>query len=106
MLAVVILLMAALGLALASACEAARPPEASHAVEDRWVLIWHDEFEGPAGSPVDPHKWTPQIGDGSAQNLPGWGNREWQYYTSEPENLTLDGQGHLAIKARQATDSH
>lgn len=67
----------------------------------RWVLIWSDEFHGNAGAAPDPQKWTPQIGDGSEDSLPGWGNRERQYYTAEPENLALDGRGHLAITARE-----
>lgn len=69
-----------------------------------WVLVWHDEFDGPAGSPPDPAYWTAQIGDGSQDALPGWGNRERQYYTDRPENLALDGKGHLTIVAREVDD--
>ena len=59
-----------------------------------WNLIWSDEFEGEAGTPVDSSKWTHERG-GS-----GWGNNERQFYTDLPENASLDGNGNLAIVAR------
>lgn len=80
------------------------PARAAQAAQGAWRLVWHDEFDGPAGSPPDPASWTAQIGDGSLEGLPGWGNRERQYYTDRPENLALDGQGHLAIVAREVQD--
>lgn len=61
-----------------------------------WALVWHDEFDGPAGSPPDPTFWNFDIGGH------GWGNREWQFYTDRPENAALDGRGHLVITARPA----
>ena len=64
-----------------------------------WELAWSDEFEGPAGSPPDPGVWTPEIGDGTANGIPGWGNAERQTYTDDPANLALDGDGHLVIRA-------
>jgi beta-glucanase (GH16 family) len=57
--------------------------------------LWADEFDGPAGTAPDPTRWTPEIGAG------GWGNGELQYYTDRPENVALDGDGHLAITARR-----
>lgn len=60
-----------------------------------WPLIWEDDFEGAAGASPDPARWTCQTG-GS-----GWGNEEWQYYTSRPENVALDGSSALVITARQ-----
>lgn len=60
-----------------------------------WSLIWQDEFDGEAGAPPDPARWTCEIG-GS-----GWGNDEWQYYTARPENAALDGNSALVITARQ-----
>ena len=64
-----------------------------------WELAWSDEFEGPAGSPPDPAVWRPEIGDGTAHGIPGWGNAERQTYTADPANLSLDGDGHLVIRA-------
>jgi beta-glucanase (GH16 family) len=64
-----------------------------------WALAWSDEFDGPAGSLPDPSVWRPEIGDGTANGIPGWGNNERQAYTDDPANLSLDGDGHLLIRA-------
>ena len=64
-----------------------------------WELVWSDEFDGPAGALPDPSVWTPEIGDGTANGIPGWGNAERQTYTNDPANLSLDGDGHLVIRA-------
>ncbi len=53
-----------------------------------WVLQWSDEFDG---SSVNTSKWDYDIG-GS-----GWGNNELQYYTSRPENASVQN-GELTIK--------
>jgi beta-glucanase (GH16 family) len=67
-----------------------------------WITSREDTFDGPAGSPPDPSIWTPEIGDGTAQGIPGWGNAELQTYTDDPANASLDGHGRLAIVAREA----
>jgi beta-glucanase (GH16 family) len=59
-----------------------------------WTLAWSDEFDGAAGASVDGSKWVAEIGGH------GWGNQERQYYTARPENVSLDGSGHLVITAR------
>ena len=64
----------------------APPPE--------WTLAWSDEFDGPAGAPVDGAKWVADTGG------QGWGNQERQYYTTRTENVALDGGGRLVITAR------
>jgi beta-glucanase (GH16 family) len=70
-----------------------------------WELVWQDEFDGGAGQPVDSSRWSPEIGDGTAQGIPGWGNNEREYYTGSPDNASLDGAGHLLISVRQADGS-
>jgi len=60
----------------------------------RWELVWSDEFEGAAGSAPDPAKWDYDIGT-------DWGNAQLEYDTDRPENVSLDGAGHLAITARE-----
>ncbi len=55
---------------------------------------WQDEFEGPAGQLPDPAKWSFDIGT-------NWGNAQLEYDTNRPENVSLDGEGHLAITARK-----
>lgn len=58
-------------------------------------VLLHEDFNGPAGSMPDPKVWTAETGGG------GWGNEEGQTYTARPENVQLDGQGHLVIIARR-----
>jgi beta-glucanase (GH16 family) len=68
-----------------------------------WKLVWHDEFDGDS---VDTSKWDFDIGNGfyDYKNhawIPGWGNEELQYYTHEPENVTV-GDSCLRIRAVKA----
>ena len=56
-------------------------------------LLWADDFNGPAGMPPDPSKWTLRQGGAWA------GGVELQAYTKRPENVAYDGQGHLRIVA-------
>jgi beta-glucanase (GH16 family) len=58
------------------------------------TLVWHDEFDGAAGSAPDASKWTYDVGG------TGWGNQELEYYTNRASNVALDGNGHLAIVAQ------
>jgi beta-glucanase (GH16 family) len=58
------------------------------------VLTWQDEFDGPAGQPPDSSKWGYDIGT-------NWGNFQLEYDTNRPENVSLDGLGHLTIVARR-----
>jgi beta-glucanase (GH16 family) len=61
-----------------------------------WTQIWADEFNGPTGSGVDPHKWVLETGGG------GWGNNELEYYTDRLQNAYLEN-GVLVIKAIKET---
>ncbi|GIJ46972.1 hypothetical protein Val02_38580 [Virgisporangium aliadipatigenens] len=55
-------------------------------------MVWHDEFDTPAGSKPDPAKWTIDPGTGQ--------NNEQQYYTDN-QNAQMDGNGALVIEARK-----
>ena len=57
------------------------------------VLVWSDEFDGPAKSSPDSSKWSFDTGGG------GWGNNEMEYYTSRLQNAFINGRGQLVIKA-------
>ncbi len=70
-----------------------------------WSLVWSDEFNDPAGTPPNPANWTHEIGDGTVNGIPGWGNRELEYYTDSTDNAATDGNGNLVITAREADDS-
>ena len=61
------------------------------------ALIFYDDFDGPAGARPADH-WRYDVGGG------GWGNNEMQVYTDHPDNVSLDGAGHLAISARREAD--
>lgn len=61
------------------------------------TLAWSDEFDGTAGTAPDPAKWGYDLGIGPGRD--GWGNNELQTYTNRTANASLDGEGHLVIKA-------
>ena len=62
--------------------------------DENWQLVWQDEFDGPAGQAPDASKWDYDIGT-------DWGNAQLEYDTDRVENVSLDGNGHLAIVARE-----
>ena len=63
-----------------------------------WVLVWSDEFNGPAGARPNPNVWKFELGDGALNNIVGWGNSEFQFYTDSAENSFMDGTGNLVIR--------
>ena len=70
--------------------------DAEQTLPDRsWELVWSDEFNGVAGSAPDATKWTYDLGTGEN----GWGNGEFQSYTRDVANVSLDGNGNLMITA-------
>jgi beta-glucanase (GH16 family) len=84
--------VAALASAMAlTGCSA--PPPVGNAEPGGPRVVFADDFDGPAGARPSP-QWRFQTGGG------GWGNNEMQTYTDSPENVSLDGAGHLAISAR------
>lgn len=48
-----------------------------------WTLSWSDEFNDMS---LDTTTWNYDIGTG----INGWGNNEWQYYTSRPANIGIE----------------
>lgn len=86
--------------ALTLAPIAVTPPAAASPTDEPterspMVLAFSDEFDGAAGTPPDPAKWTHEV------NGDGGGNNELQYYTDSTDNAALDGEGHLVITARR-----
>ncbi len=67
-------------------------------MDEKWTLVWEDDFEGEAGNRIDAEKWTCEVGG------EGWGNNEWQFYTNRPENVSLNGESQLVITAQEAPD--
>ncbi|MDE2592305.1 MAG: glycoside hydrolase family 16 protein [Actinomycetales bacterium] len=61
-----------------------------------YKLLWADEFDSTSVAGPSLDAWIAQDGDGSAFNLPGWGNNEEQYYQG---SLAQVRDGALTIKA-------
>lgn len=57
-----------------------------------WKLVWQDEFDGATGQAPNPGTWGADVGT-------DWGNQQLEYDTGRPENVSLDGEGHLVITA-------
>ena len=70
-----------------------------------WKLVWSDEFNTAAGTAPNPAVWGQEVGDGTVNGIPGWGNSELEYYTAGTENVSTDGQGFLNITAEEADGS-
>ena len=60
-------------------------------------LLWSDEFDAAAGTPINDASWTCEIGGH------GWGNNELEYYSDRVDNVSHDGEGNLVITAREET---
>jgi beta-glucanase (GH16 family) len=65
--------------------------------ENPWHIVWQDEFEGSELQAPDPTRWRFDVGTGP--NNDGWGNGQQEFDTARPENVSLDGNGHLRITA-------
>lgn len=68
-------------------------------------LLWSENFKGSAGGTPNAKNWNVVLGDGSAQNLPGWGNGERELYTKSSIALTGGSTGGLAITASRPPES-
>ena len=83
-----ILVAGLLCLGVVTGCSKNEPPAPEYGI------IWQDEFEGPAGQLPDAAKWAFDVGT-------DWGNLQLEFDTDRAENVSLDGQGNLAIVARR-----
>ncbi|SOD67570.1 Beta-glucanase, GH16 family [Streptomyces zhaozhouensis] len=82
----------ALGLTSLLAANAQAEPEPTDVRPTEVVFV--DDFDGAAGSPVDSSKWQMDPGDNAS-------NAELQYYTEGTDNAQLDGEGNLVITATE-----
>ncbi|WP_420573712.1 glycoside hydrolase family 16 protein [Kordia sp.] len=80
--------------ALTISCEADETQEVTTLTN----LTFEDNFD-TAGAP-NSAVWNYDIGNGTADTGPGWGNNELQYYTNRPENIRVE-DGVLKIIATQ-----
>ncbi len=75
-------------------------PSTEQQLEERnFQLTWSDEFDGAEGEALDESNWTFDLGGG------GFGNQELQVYTSDPDNVSMDGEGNLVITALASGNS-
>lgn len=70
-----------------------------------WRLVWGDEFNSPPNTAPNAKVWGRELGDGTVNGIPGWGNDELEYYTDGTANAATDGRGNLAITVKQANGS-
>ena len=75
-----------------------------------WREVFRDDFSGPQGGRPAPARWRTDLGTCYLSPATGacvvdhWGTGEVTTMTADPRNLSLDGDGHLAITAtRDAT---
>jgi len=64
-----------------------------------WTLTFSDDFTGPSGSSPSGANWIMRTGH-QYQNPPGppfWGTGEIAAHTTDPRNVSTDGQGNLRI---------
>lgn len=73
-------------------------PDETQKVVNFTNLTWEDNFDTDGA--VNSANWTYEIGDGTAQGIPGWGNNELQYYTDREENVVVE-DGMLKITTVQ-----
>jgi hypothetical protein len=85
-----------LGGVLAAAVVMAQPASATTVPNPPagWTTVFSDNFAGAAGSPVNSANWKYDTGPGSS-----FGTGEIETMTNSTNNVYLDGNGHLVIKA-------
>ena len=53
-----------------------------------FTLTFEDNFNSVGGQPSSDH-WTYDLGNGSAQGIPGWGNNESQVYENDADDVHI-----------------
>jgi beta-glucanase (GH16 family) len=101
------LLAAALPVPLAGAAPASpvSPPTAPPLTGATPTYLFHDEFDGPAGSAPDRSKWTPAQARETIRNPVFWDKPEnMGQYRDDRQHVFLDGNGNLVIRATRNPD--
>ncbi|MFF0145828.1 glycosyl hydrolase family 16 [Amycolatopsis sulphurea] len=86
---------AALVLAAAAVLPLAAVP--AHAADD-WTTVFSDDFDGAAGTGLNPQNWLYDKGTGYPGGAANWGTGEVETSTDSTANVYHDGSGHLVIK--------
>ena len=64
-----------------------------------WTLQFADDFNGAAGTQPSRAIWRYDLGHGYPGDENHWGTHEIESYTDRPQNIQMDGKGHLKITA-------
>ena len=62
-------------------------------------LLWQQEFDDSGETGPNPSHWNFDLGDGSSNGIPGWGNNELEYYVASA--ATIDENSNLVIRAER-----
>lgn len=94
------LLAAAIPLPTAGAAPPAPGPVPGPPETATPAFLFHDEFDGPAGSAPDPAKWTVATARETIKNPVFWDRPEnMGQYRNDRRNVFLDGNSNLVIRA-------
>ncbi|TMR22970.1 coagulation factor 5/8 type domain protein [Nonomuraea zeae] len=66
---------------------------------DDWTELWSDTFDGPAGTSPSGANWILRTGTSYPGGPARWGTGEVESMSASTANVSLDGQGRLAIRA-------
>jgi beta-glucanase (GH16 family) len=82
------------------------PPAAPPGGATAPSFLFHDEFDGPAGSAPDPSKWAVSNHRTPIKNPVGWDRPEFYgQYRDSRENVFVDGNSNLVLRGtREGTD--
>jgi hypothetical protein len=83
-------------LAVTLAC-ALLPVQAGVPATPGWTLQFADDFAGPQGQGPASEHWQFDLGHGYPGAAANWGTQEVEENTARPQNVSLDGDGHLRI---------
>src|SRR5689334_21932548 len=62
-----------------------------------WNLMFSDDFNGSTGAQLSGSNWRYTTGTGYPGGPPQFGTHEVETMTSDPSNVSVDGQGNLKI---------
>jgi len=86
----------------------AQASEADSSAKDKapaLAEVWRTDFDGGAGSLPSGDDWIIDKGHSYPGGAANWGTGEIQEYTDSPDNVQLDGDGHLKITALKNGDT-
>jgi len=68
----------------------------------RYELLWSEDFNPTIDSRPNPDIWNFDLGDGTVAGIPGWGNQEKEFYTSDHAQV---GNGLILTAEKTEPDS-